>query len=82
MPKRKADVLEQKSPAEFFAENKNIAGFDNVSLEHSKNLSAPHPLYCNDIDFLIQGPAAAREVPLYHCQRACGECTGLSREHR
>ena len=27
---RKTDVLEQKSPAEFFAENKNIAGFDNV----------------------------------------------------
>jgi hypothetical protein len=23
--------LKQKSPAEFFAENKNIAGFDNVS---------------------------------------------------
>lgn len=22
--------LQQKSPAEFFAENKNIAGFDNV----------------------------------------------------
>lgn len=30
MAKRKADVLQQKSPAEFFAENKNIAGFDNV----------------------------------------------------
>lgn len=28
---RKGDILEQKSPAEFFAENKNIAGFDNVS---------------------------------------------------
>ncbi|EFJ46844.1 hypothetical protein VOLCADRAFT_62055 [Volvox carteri f. nagariensis] len=28
-PKPKADVLVQKSPAEFFAENKNIAGFDN-----------------------------------------------------
>ena len=27
---RKADNLQQKSPAEFFAENKNIAGFDNV----------------------------------------------------
>ena len=27
---KKADVLQQKSPAEFFAENKNIAGFDNV----------------------------------------------------
>ena len=27
----KGDILEQKSPAEFFAENKNIAGFDNVS---------------------------------------------------
>ena len=27
---KKADVIEQKSPAEFFAENKNIAGFDNV----------------------------------------------------
>ena len=26
----KADTLEHKSPAEFFAENKNIAGFDNV----------------------------------------------------
>ncbi|PNH07647.1 DNA topoisomerase 6 subunit B [Tetrabaena socialis] len=26
----KADELVQKSPAEFFAENKNIAGFDNV----------------------------------------------------
>jgi DNA topoisomerase VI subunit B len=27
----KGDKLQQKSPAEFFAENKNIAGFDNVS---------------------------------------------------
>lgn len=26
-----ASDLQQKSPAEFFAENKNIAGFDNVS---------------------------------------------------
>lgn len=25
-----SDKLQQKSPAEFFAENKNIAGFDNV----------------------------------------------------
>lgn len=30
---RKADNLQQKSPAEFFAENKNIAGFDNVRKE-------------------------------------------------
>ena len=30
MAKRKAEALQQKSPAEFFAENKNIAGFDNV----------------------------------------------------
>jgi DNA topoisomerase VI subunit B len=28
--KKSGDVLQQKSPAEFFAENKNIAGFDNV----------------------------------------------------
>jgi hypothetical protein len=27
---KKADELQQKSPAEFFADNKNIAGFDNV----------------------------------------------------
>lgn len=27
------DKLQQKSPAEFFAENKNIAGFDNVGLQ-------------------------------------------------
>ncbi|KAK9840997.1 hypothetical protein WJX81_004968 [Elliptochloris bilobata] len=26
---RKADALQQKSPAEFFADNRNIAGFDN-----------------------------------------------------
>lgn len=26
----KSDILQQKSPAEFFADNKNIAGFDNV----------------------------------------------------
>lgn len=29
--KQKDAVLEQKSPAEFFADNRNIAGFDNVS---------------------------------------------------
>jgi hypothetical protein len=34
---KKADVIEQKSPAEFFAENKNIAGFDNVSLPPFQN---------------------------------------------
>lgn len=28
----KDDILEQKSPAEFFADNRNIAGFDNVSI--------------------------------------------------
>ncbi len=27
---KKADALQQKSPAEFFADNRNIAGFDNV----------------------------------------------------
>ena len=32
---KKADVLQQKSPAEFFAENKNIAGFDNVHQQHA-----------------------------------------------
>jgi hypothetical protein len=28
----KKDELQQKSPAEFFADNKNIAGFDNVRM--------------------------------------------------
>jgi hypothetical protein len=28
---KKIETMQQKSPAEFFAENKNIAGFDNVS---------------------------------------------------
>ncbi len=32
---KKKDAVVQKSPAEFFAENKNIAGFDNVRLAHS-----------------------------------------------
>jgi hypothetical protein len=34
--------LEQKSPAEFFAENKNIAGFDNVGADVSDGLSTYH----------------------------------------
>lgn len=43
MPKAKAkDDLRQKSPAEFFAENKNIAGFDNVR----SWLSAASVSYC------------------------------------
>lgn len=29
---KKDEAMQQKSPAEFFAENKNIAGFDNVRL--------------------------------------------------
>jgi DNA topoisomerase VI subunit B len=29
MVKKQTSELKQKSPAEFFAENKNIAGFDN-----------------------------------------------------
>ena len=46
----KGDVLQQKSPAEFFAENRTIAGFDNVrpagrrrrrSLPRSPPLRAP-----------------------------------------
>jgi len=41
MSKRKADVLQQKSPAEFFAENKNIAGFDNVSDWRANRLTNP-----------------------------------------
>ena len=30
MGKKAGEALVQKSPAEFFADNKNIAGFDNV----------------------------------------------------
>lgn len=30
MSKKDKNALLQKSPAEFFADNKNIAGFDNV----------------------------------------------------
>jgi len=32
--------LQQKTPAEFFAENRNIAGFDNV--RHSRSCSGSH----------------------------------------
>ena len=34
------DKLQQKSPAEFFAENKNIAGFDNVSMHPQISVKA------------------------------------------
>lgn len=44
---QKDAVLQQKSPAEFFAENKNIAGFDNVrpaSIELDMQLHVFHHL--------------------------------------
>jgi hypothetical protein len=31
-PKNKAEVVESKTPAEFFSEHQSICGFDNVSL--------------------------------------------------
>ena len=38
MGKKAGEALVQKSPAEFFADNKNIAGFDNVgAAEHSSH---------------------------------------------
>jgi len=37
--KSKSSDLVQKSPAEFFAENKNIAGFDNVRVDVLQPLS-------------------------------------------
>lgn len=38
MGKKAGEALVQKSPAEFFADNKNIAGFDNVgAVMHSSN---------------------------------------------
>ena len=30
-PKNKAEVVESKTPAEFFSEHQSICGFDNVS---------------------------------------------------
>jgi hypothetical protein len=43
----KGEVLRFKSPAEFFAENQNIAGFDNVSrrsafLQHAEVAATRH----------------------------------------
>lgn len=32
----KGEVLQFRSPAEFFAENQNIAGFDNVRIDTEK----------------------------------------------
>ena len=40
-PKAKGDVLQQKSPAEFFADNRTIAGFDNVSRRASPPPGGP-----------------------------------------
>jgi hypothetical protein len=37
------DALVQKSPAEFFAENKNIAGFDNVRRRGAAAAAPPRP---------------------------------------
>lgn len=31
-PKNKAEIVESKTPAEFFSEHQSICGFDNVSV--------------------------------------------------
>lgn len=55
----KGDQLQQKSPAEFFAENKNIAGFDNVR----------HALW-HPASPLVH---TARAMLVHYCERACRE---------
>ena len=72
----KGDVLQQKSPAEFFADNRTIAGFDNVCRgawglrgrlpavlqrrHHARPPCAQQPL------LLPLPPCAARQVPVHH----------------
>ena len=50
MGKKAGEALVQKSPAEFFADNKNIAGFDNVGAAmHTLNSDlACHVPYAQD----------------------------------
>lgn len=76
MSKRKADVLQQKSPAEFFAENKNIAGFDNVSTRCVK--LALTALKRTPRQALL---IAAGKMFVHERERACGELPGCRREH-
>jgi DNA topoisomerase VI subunit B len=58
----KADVLQQKSPAEFFAENKNIAGFDNVSIVTPLR---PAQTIVRSIFYITYHVRAARKVLIY-----------------
>lgn len=79
MTKRKADVLQQKSPAEFFAENKNIAGFDNVRVWGNVwytwcKLSKREGL--QSVVF-----AAAWQVLIHQCQRTSRKLSGCSGEY-
>ena len=76
MAKRKADVLQQKSPAEFFAENKNIAGFDNVSKAILVITAAVRPMAPTSVPI-----SAARQMLVYQYQRASRELFGCSRKH-
>eukprot|EP00730_Choanoeca_flexa_P016954 TRINITY_DN8101_c0_g1_i1.p1 TRINITY_DN8101_c0_g1~~TRINITY_DN8101_c0_g1_i1.p1 ORF type:complete len:734 (+),score=202.30 TRINITY_DN8101_c0_g1_i1:118-2319(+) len=52
MPKRKANDVQSRSPAEFFAENKSIAGFDNPGKS----------LYTTIREFVENGLDAAEEI--------------------
>ena len=69
MSKRKAEALQQKSPAEFFAENKNIAGFDNVSSRHLRRLAYAQ------LHLIVQHVHcfAAWQMSVHQHQGACGE---------
>lgn len=69
------DELQTKSPAEFFAEHRTMAGFDNVrSNASSAGMQSDPNLVIYDLDIAC---SAARQVPLYNRPGACGECFGL-----
>lgn len=69
MGKKDGDSLVQKSPAEFFAENKNIAGFDNVSLKRPLAFAIMKWPRLTLSSMLPR--SAARQMPVHHHPRAC-----------
>jgi hypothetical protein len=74
----KAEVLQFKSPAEFFAENQNIAGFDNVRVQcWARGQKSDPPFLTPPTTLRSLSPRpAGRQGPLHDHPRVCGKLAG------
>lgn len=83
MGKKDKNALLQKSPAEFFADNKNIAGFDNVrfatfNLTVIMYYSLDTCLPCYSLERVFTQPYESLWRTVWTQQKELGNCQALN----